>query len=381
MKNLRLLITLSMFGFSIISCQKQIDYQPQITLLQGQITSLQSRCDSLSKALVSSNNTVLNISAELLILTNNQNKQKLSLDSIRTQIAGILTSITNLNTQLNQQNTLISNLTTAMAQANSNIASIDSQIANINTTITTLKNQYNDLLTQLTDILNQLNIPPTLTNGLIAYYPFTGNSNDISGNGFNGINNGAVLATDRFGNSNNAYYFSGNNNIVLPFSQTNIISYSVSAWFKTSLGGVILGGRGNNGEEGLSLTVENNSLSPTYLGQVLWTSENNYGGIGQLSNLSYLDNSWHNVIGTFTSNAGNITPSEFVLYIDGVLINSINSNTSNQATTSPINNNNTNLLLGNHQLYSNAGFIGILDDIRIYNRVLTQNEITYLAQH
>ena len=52
-----------------------------------------------------------------------------------------------------------------------------------------------------------------LTNGLVAYYPFAGNANDISGRGHNGNNNGAVLTTDRFGITNAAYYFNGAANI------------------------------------------------------------------------------------------------------------------------------------------------------------------------
>ena len=50
------------------------------------------------------------------------------------------------------------------------------------------------------------------TNGLAGYWPFTGNANDVSGNGNNGTNNGATLTTDRFGNANSAYSFNGTSN-------------------------------------------------------------------------------------------------------------------------------------------------------------------------
>ena len=53
------------------------------------------------------------------------------------------------------------------------------------------------------------------TNGLVAYYPFNGNANDVSGNGNNGTVNGATLTTDRFGNANSAFSFN-NNNISVP---------------------------------------------------------------------------------------------------------------------------------------------------------------------
>ena len=41
--------------------------------------------------------------------------------------------------------------------------------------------------------------PAFLTNGLVAYYPFNGNANDESGNGNNGVLRGGAISTDRFG--------------------------------------------------------------------------------------------------------------------------------------------------------------------------------------
>ena len=45
-------------------------------------------------------------------------------------------------------------------------------------------------------------LPSNLQNGLVGYWPFCGNANDASGNGNNGVLNGATLTTDRFGNAN-----------------------------------------------------------------------------------------------------------------------------------------------------------------------------------
>jgi hypothetical protein len=47
------------------------------------------------------------------------------------------------------------------------------------------------------------------TNGLVGWWPFSGNANDESGNGNNGTVNGATLSSDRFGNSGKAYSFDG----------------------------------------------------------------------------------------------------------------------------------------------------------------------------
>jgi len=52
-------------------------------------------------------------------------------------------------------------------------------------------------------------IPSNLRSGLVAYYPFCGNANDVSGNGNNGTVNGATLTTDRFSSSTSAFFLMG----------------------------------------------------------------------------------------------------------------------------------------------------------------------------
>lgn len=52
-------------------------------------------------------------------------------------------------------------------------------------------------------------LPLSVNAGLVAYYPFNGNANDVAGNNFNGSVTGAVLATDKNGQANSAYSFDG----------------------------------------------------------------------------------------------------------------------------------------------------------------------------
>ncbi len=54
-----------------------------------------------------------------------------------------------------------------------------------------------------------LNAQVNLQQGLLAYYPFSGNANDSSGNGKHGTVNGASLTSDRCGKANSAYSFNG----------------------------------------------------------------------------------------------------------------------------------------------------------------------------
>ncbi|MDD5139086.1 MAG: FG-GAP-like repeat-containing protein [Verrucomicrobiales bacterium] len=54
-------------------------------------------------------------------------------------------------------------------------------------------------------------VEPTLNDGLLLHYPFDGNALDASGNGHDGQVNGAVPVPDRFGKNNSAYSFNGQN--------------------------------------------------------------------------------------------------------------------------------------------------------------------------
>jgi len=72
-------------------------------------------------------------------------------------------------------------------------------------------------------------------NGLIAHYSFSGNADDISGNGHHGLLNGSpTLVDDRFGNANSAYLFDGSVDYIeiphdIDFDRDS--SMSISCWF------------------------------------------------------------------------------------------------------------------------------------------------------
>lgn len=54
----------------------------------------------------------------------------------------------------------------------------------------------------------------SISEGLIAHYPFKGNALDSTSNSYDGIVHGAVLTTDRHGNSNASYYFDGEDDYI-----------------------------------------------------------------------------------------------------------------------------------------------------------------------
>ena len=76
-------------------------------------------------------------------------------------------------------------------------------------------------------------------NGLVGWWPFNGNANDQSGNGYNFNVFGPALSTDRWNNLNSAYIFNGTQSNAqylqlspIPSGINN--SHSISIWFETT---------------------------------------------------------------------------------------------------------------------------------------------------
>jgi hypothetical protein len=88
---------------------------------------------------------------------------------------------------------------------------------------------------------------------LLAYFPFSGNSNDASGYGHDGLVMGPSLTTDRNGKANSAYAFAGSGSIqaAMPagFLPSGDEARTLTAWFEPtqsqSLLGVVYWGTGN----------------------------------------------------------------------------------------------------------------------------------------
>ncbi len=220
------------------------------------------------------------------------------------------------------------------------------------------------------------NVPSYVpTNGLVGYWPFNGNANDESGNGNNGTVNGASLTTDRNGNSNAAHSFSPNSYIeVLDVEQFDFAlknEMSMSFWMKAT--------SANNSSDYVRIPISKQTgAGISQLGWNIFIEDtgNNLGmvvkndltgtqGYYSSSNISYLDDKWH--FFSYTFNNGFVT-----IYIDHEIVN--------KSTTSSviIGDNSGNLRFGQIDWASFYTFSGQLDDIAIYNRALTEQEITAL---
>ena len=225
----------------------------------------------------------------------------------------------------------------------------------------------------LTGILgeNNLNTSTELpsyipTNGLVGWWPFNNNANDISGNTNNGTVTSAILSVDRFGNANSAYSFNGINSYInMPSgSQTsmNVTSdFTLGFWFKTSQtgSGLIGFGDNSNGKGGYLVAIGNGNLPNGANKLSVFTGDSWHGGNAVVS-----DNQWHYACVTLNgSNLKIIIDNKLDISIDNV-----------KAPTSF----NGLRAIGARNNGSGGNFNGIVDDIGLWNRALEQNEISNL---
>ncbi len=209
------------------------------------------------------------------------------------------------------------------------------------------------------------------SNGLVGWWPFNNNANDESGNGNNGTVTGPTLTNDRFGNAGRAYNFNGTSDYI---SVPNIASSgnaarSICSWVKSTSNiqnCIVSTGNYNVTSIRFNLVMGYGPGAQTQPGKVGVMGFNNdfYPNTGQSVN----NNKWHLVCATYNG-AGSVKT-----YVDGILDNSGSKtyNTSGQLNyfgkSSDINNG------GGNQCFFN----GLIDDIGIWNRALTDQEISDL---
>lgn len=200
----------------------------------------------------------------------------------------------------------------------------------------------------------------SLTYGLVAYYPFNGNANDESGNGNNGTVNEATLTTDRSGNPNRAYSFDGVNDYIeinnsSSLNLTNALS--ISCW---------------------TVKISSSSASSVISKDIPATDQGyrfdflnekgrfvKQGNTFDMTNLVYSQNIWYHTVIL-------IDGANLKYYINGILDKSYVSTLPVRTTSLP-------LLIGSDaEMNPSRFFNGKIDDIRIYNRPLTEADIQLL---
>lgn len=214
------------------------------------------------------------------------------------------------------------------------------------------------------------------TNGLVIKMDFSGNTNDSSGNAYNGTGYNVTSTKDRFGKSNSAYDFNGSNSYI-SIPTTGLLNdyYTYSIWVSPD---VIPATNkytfpfaiGNNGG-GTNIALVNNT-------QQGWSTGSYNVGTPVISLVEAgrqpMNNQWVHVVGVKDD-------SLVRLYINGRLNENIKSHAGfnhetkgNKTTYGSV----QKAWVGTRDQNSGEFFDGKIDDIRLYNRALEDCEVMQL---
>lgn len=223
-----------------------------------------------------------------------------------------------------------------------------------------------------------------LSNGLLAYYPFNGNVNDSGPNKLNGVIHGSVgFIQDMAGKPNSAVTFDGSTGYILVTDNLGVLNtdaVSVSFFVYTSntaTRGALINKVNFSDATGFSYGI--NISSPTI------NSEFNFGAIPanfSCSSVNYdvsniledngyiiMPNQWYHIVAVFANSVQKI-------YVNGVLSSYVKRNyqTLNKCSNNP------DLVIGGWWQNDIISLNGSMDELRIYNRELNQDEINALAK-
>jgi hypothetical protein len=196
------------------------------------------------------------------------------------------------------------------------------------------------------------------TNGLLAFWPFTGNTNDVTANANHLTNNGATLVADRNGVANAAYSFNGTGNYLEKTTPSFVFSpsgtFSISFWLNrpSTTGGVaMMSGSGTaNNFIWLFSGNSNNNVFGTNKQQSAWI----------WANSPYSLNQWEHYVCMYINGVMRV-------YRNGVLeVSATYTHTGALSTALPF-------YIGKD--IGTSYFNGSIDDVAIWNRSLTNCEI------
>ena len=210
-----------------------------------------------------------------------------------------------------------------------------------------------------------------LSQTLVGYWSFSGNTADSSGMGNHGTivsGSGTVTpTTDRFNNPNSAYLFNnGRISIGATGFPTGNGQRTLCAWFKrnstpqTTYMNIF--GFGNNTTDGCRSYLSFD-FNPSFIGNENRNACNLYQWTP--------DTNWHFLCAVFPQGA--TMTGQFLIYFDGVL-----RSDSSSFPNTLLNSNTTDATIGCLGTINNYFFYGKIDDVRLYSTALTAVQILEL---
>jgi len=200
-----------------------------------------------------------------------------------------------------------------------------------------------------------------MTEGLAGYWNFDEGSgrvaHDISGNGNNGVAS-STWATGKVGSAGQFDGVDDNASVADNVSLQLTSAVSVEAWVRT--GTVLSVTQPVVDKITGTFTGYNLSLRPT---NYIWFSVGDGAAFNSaVSNATISQNTWYHLVGTWSTADNTVR-----LYVNGVL------QTTTAVSTACVTNT-SNLLMGK---YSTSFLTGLIDEAKVYNRVLGAEEVRY----
>jgi len=230
----------------------------------------------------------------------------------------------------------------------------------------------------------------SLSDGLVAFYPFNGNANDESG-GNHGIVHGATLTEDRFQDPQSAYSFDGVNDYIDCGNGDSLKlteSLSISVWisidgYSSGNQGVVskYSGANPSSERAYTINLENQGTCPDQVntrvanaiisadGSCVWYGSDTCSLVCGETELSL--GQWHHLVGVFDKG------QSLAMYVDGIL-----DGLMDEAVVGTVHDSLVDMVIGcqynaESSLYY---FYGKIDDVRLYDRALGPQEVQALYQ-
>jgi chitodextrinase len=228
---------------------------------------------------------------------------------------------------------------------------------------------YNKALTdeEIANLYAAQNTAPTITETLVAYYPFSGHTNDITPFKNNASNQGAIAAKDRFGKSNKAYHFNTSAAITAANSTPlNSPQTTVSLWVNVTE----LPGQGEVYLASFGGWQERWKISLPSHGKPVFTT-NHANGISDMDSgdgNELVPGTWTHLVMTHDGTTDKI-------YINGTQV-------AEKEVVGDLNNTSHPFGMGYDPIDKANYFNGALDEVQMYNVALSAEEVAalYAAQ-
>ncbi len=233
-------------------------------------------------------------------------------------------------------------------------------------------------------VVSQQSSAQSLSLGLVAHYELDGNGLDSSGNGANGTFVGTLTPiADRLGNPSGALGFDKNGYVDLP--NTTLLNgatqAAITGWVRNRQlpgedGFVISADDPRPGLAPFTVRFNGNEIQEAFFGDTLKgpTDPDRFVGFEGGSGILVPQNAWFSFVSQFSSLGGQTT---YQLYLNGQLVLERDYARSAQVTFDqpmPIE---IGALEG--YFYPSTEFRGDIDDLRIYDRALTPEEIAVIS--